>query len=143
MRPNNVRVYGVLLRAGQVLMSAEKIMGRDVLKFPGGAVEADETPEAALVREFLEEGNLAVTPAYLLHVPGTLFSPWTHSEYTPIYYRVWGEGAPRTPDHETVELIFMGPKQAIESGRMAAPEILALNRALRGGDATSRRGKLR
>ena len=134
-QPNNVRVYGVLLRAGRVLMAAEKVGGRDVLKFPGGAVEAGETPEMALKREFLEEGNLAVTLAYLLHVPGTLFSPWTHSEYTPIYYCVRGEGIPRTPDHETVELIFMEPKQAIESGLMAAPEIIALTRAFNGGEA--------
>ena len=135
-QPNNVRVYGVLLRAGKVLIAAESVMGRDIFKFPGGAVEAGETPEAALVREFIEDGNLAVTPAYLLHVPGTLFSPWTHGEYTPIYYRVRGQGAPRTPDHETVELIFMEPRQAIESGRMAAPEILALKRALNGADAS-------
>ena len=132
MQPNNARVYGVLLRAGQVLMSAETILGRDILKFPGGAVEAGETPEAALIREFMEEGNLAVTPAYLLHVPGTLFSPWTHGEYTPIYYRVHGDGAPRIPDHENIELIFMEPEKAIASGRMAAPEILALKRALQG-----------
>ena len=64
-QPNNVRVYGVLLRAGKVLMAAEKVGGRDVLKFPGGAVVAGETPEMALKREFLEEGNLAVSPAYL------------------------------------------------------------------------------
>ena len=134
-QPNNVRVYGVLLRAGRVLMSAETIVGRDILKFPGGAVEAGEKPELALVREFIEEGNLAVTPAYLLHVPGTLFSPWTHSEYTPLYYRVHGDGEPRTPDHETIELIFMEPDTAIESGRMAAPEILALKRALQGEGA--------
>jgi hypothetical protein len=76
-----------------------------------------------------------VTPAYLLHVPGTLFSPWTQSEYTPIYYRVHGDGAVQTPDREPIELIFMQPETAIESGRMAAPEILALRRALAGGGA--------
>ena len=127
IQPNNLRVYGVLLRAGEVLIAAEKLAGRDVLKFPGGAVEAGE---------FIEEGNLAVTPAYLLHVPGTLFSPWTQGDYTPIYYRVLSEGTPRVPDHETVELTFMDPKQAIDSGRMAAPEILALKRALNAGEAS-------
>jgi len=134
IQPHNVRVYGVLLRAGRVLIAAEAVFGRDIFKFPGGGVETGETPEQALVREFMEEGNLAVTPAYLLHVPGTLFSPWTHSEYTPIYYRVHGDGALRTPDHEKIELIFMEPDKAMTSGRMAAPEILALKRALRGED---------
>jgi 8-oxo-dGTP pyrophosphatase MutT (NUDIX family) len=133
-QPNNVRVYGLLLRAGKVLMADEKVGGRRVLKFPGGAVEAGETPERALVREFIEEGNLAVTPAYLLHVPGTLFSPWTHGEYTPIYYLVTGEGEPHVPNHEDVELKFMDPKEAIASGLMAAPEIIALKRALNAGD---------
>ena len=88
IQPKNLRVYGVLLRAETVLMSGENLGRRKVLKFPGGAVEPGETPETALRREFIEEGNLAVTPAYLLHVPGTLFSPWTHSEYTPMYFRV-------------------------------------------------------
>ena len=123
----------MLLRAQKVLIATEKIGRRKVLKFPGGAVEPGETPEMALKREFIEEGTLAVTPAYLLHVPGTLFSPWTHSEYTPIYYRVLSEGLPSVPEHETVELTFMDPKQAIDSGRMAAPEILVLWRALNAG----------
>jgi len=136
IKPINVRVYGVLLRGEMVLMAAEKIGRREVLKFPGGAVEPGETPETALKREFIEEGNLAVTPAYLLHVPGTLFSPWTHGEYTPIYYRVFSDGIPSVPQQETIELTFMYPKQAIDSGRMAAPEIVALERALNAEDAT-------
>tara|TARA_B100000029_G_scaffold383805_1_gene379252 strand:+ start:393 stop:827 length:435 start_codon:yes stop_codon:yes gene_type:complete len=136
IQPKNLRVYGVLLRAETVLMSGENLGRRKVLKFPGGAVEPGETPETALRREFIEEGNLAVTPAYLLHVPGTLFSPWTHSEYTPMYFRVLSEGIPSVPEHETIELTFMDPKQAIDSGRMATPEIIALKRALNAGDAT-------
>ncbi len=136
IQPINVRVYGVLLRAKMVLIAAEKIGRREVLKFPGGAVEPGETPETARKRELIEEGNLTVTPAYLLHVPGTLFSPWTHGEYTPIYYRIFSEGMPSVPKHETIELTFMDPKQAIDSGRMAAPEILALKRALNAEDAS-------
>lgn len=129
--PANLRVYGILLRDDRVLIAAERVGERDVLKFPGGAVEPDETPEQALVREFQEEGALTVAPARLLHVPGTLFSPWTYGEYTPIYYLVRGEGSPRTPGHEPLELVFMDPEEAIRSGRMAEPEVVALKRALR------------
>lgn len=128
--PENLRAYGVLLRASRVLISAERVGGRDVLKFPGGAVEPGETPEMALVREFLEECTLAVRPVRLLHVPGTLLSPWTHSHYTPVYYLVEGEGEVRTPPHEPVEMRFLAPDEAIASGLMAEPEILALRRAL-------------
>lgn len=128
--PENLRTYGVLLRASRVLISAERVAGRDVLKFPGGAVEPGETPEMALVREFIEECTLDVRPVRLLHVPGTLLSPWTHSHYTPIYYLVEGEGDVRTPPHEPVEMRFLTPDEAIASGLMAEPEILALRRAL-------------
>lgn len=130
--PLNLRVYGVLLRGADALIAAECVGGRSVLKLPGGAVEAGETPEGALRREFAEEGGLTVEPARLLHAPGTLHSPWLHGPYTPLYYEVRGAGAPVVPPEEPVELRFMEPETAIASGRMAAPEIVALNRALDG-----------
>ncbi len=128
--PTNLRVYGVLLRGGDVLISAERVAGRDVLKLPGGAVEAGETPERALKREFVEEASLAIEPVRLLHAPGTLYSHWIHGPYTPIYYEVAGSGTPLTPPGEPLVLRFMAPRIAMESGLMAAPEIVALNRVL-------------
>ncbi|MDE0391601.1 MAG: NUDIX domain-containing protein [Rhodospirillales bacterium] len=128
--PANLRVYGVLLRGGRVLIAAEEVGGRDVLKLPGGAVEAGETPEQALRREFMEEGSLNIEPTCLLHAPGTLYSHWIHGPYTPMYYAVDGGGEPVTPADEPVELLFMWPDEAVASGRMARPEIVALERAL-------------
>jgi len=127
--PENLRAYGVLMRAGRVLISAEHLGGRDILKFPGGGVEPDETPEQGLIREFQEECSIVVRPVRLLHVPGTLLSPWTQRNYTPVYYLVEGEGEIRTPPHEPVAMLFLAPEEAIESGRMAEPEKLALRRA--------------
>lgn len=128
--PANLRVYGVLLRDGRVLIAAEEVGGRDVLKLPGGAVEAGETPEQALKREFMEEGNLCIEPTRLLHAPGTLYSHWIHGLYTPMYYAVRGSGEPVTPADEPVELLFMQPADAVATGRMAQPEIVAMDRAL-------------
>ena len=128
--PANLRVYGVLLRGSRVLIAAEEVGGRDVLKLPGGAVEAGETPEQALRREFMEEGNLEIEPIRLIHAPGTLYSHWIHGLYTPMFYEVEGDGEPVTPPDEPVELLFMEPGDAVASGRMAAPEIVAMNRAL-------------
>ncbi len=128
--PENLRVYGVLVRDGQVLMSAETVAEREVLKFPGGAVEPGETPEAALVREFDEECRLVIKPVALLHTPGTLFSPWIHKPYTPIFYAVSGDGTPSSPDHEPLDVQFMEPEKAIDSGLMAEPDKIALSRAI-------------
>ena len=128
--PANLRVYGVLLRCGRVLIAAEEVGGRDVLKLPGGAVEAGETPEQALKREFMEEGSLSIAPTRLLHAPGTLYSHWIHGLYTPMYYSVEGSGEPVTPADEPVELLFMRPEEAVSTGRMAQPEIVAMDRAL-------------
>ena len=132
--PENLRVYGVLLRAGRVLLSAETVGGREVIKFPGGGVEAGETPETALTREYDEETGLLIAVGPLLHVPGTLFSDWTFANYTPLYYRITAAGTPRAPDHEPITLDFWDPEAAMASGRMAAPEIVALGRALATGD---------
>lgn len=127
-----MRVYGLLVRNGKVLVAAEQLVGRNVLKFPGGAVEVGETPEQAVVREFQEEGQMTVSPTRLLYTPGTLFSPWTHADYTPIYYAVAGQGEPRVPDHEPLTLTFMDPDDFITSELVAQPEIIALSRALNG-----------
>ena len=127
--PENLRVYGVLMRAGRALMAAERVMRRDVLKFPGGAVEPGESPEAALIREFDEETRLDISISALLHVPGTLFSPWTLRPYTPLFYAVSSAGAPRVPAGEDLDLSFIAPEDAAGSGKMADPDKIALARA--------------
>jgi len=127
--PVNLRVYGILLRGDKVLVAEETVGNRQVVKYPGGGVGEDETPEAALRREFREECGLDIEIRRLLHAPGTLFSPWTHTNYTPLYYLVTAEGEPRVPDHEPITLTFIDHDTALKSGRMAGPEIFALSRA--------------
>ncbi len=43
--PENYRAYGVLMRDGRVMISAEYIGEVFAWKFPGGGVEAGETAE--------------------------------------------------------------------------------------------------
>ena len=50
-----VRVYGLLLDAGRVLICDELIKGTEITKFPGGGLEFGEGPKDCLVREIREE----------------------------------------------------------------------------------------
>ncbi len=128
--PENFRAYGVLLRGAKVLISAEYVGAVFCWKFPGGGVHGGESAEQALAREFREETGLEIAIGALLHAPGTLFSPWSRVDYTPVYYRVAADGEPAVPDHEPVEMSFKDPEEALASGLMAEPETVALRRAL-------------
>jgi 8-oxo-dGTP diphosphatase len=57
----NIRVYGILINEKkQVLVSDEFIRGQYFTKFPGGGLELGEGTRDCLVREFMEEMDLAV-----------------------------------------------------------------------------------
>jgi 8-oxo-dGTP diphosphatase len=61
MRKNfNVRVYGILVEKGMLLVSDEFIKGKEITKLPGGGLEFGEGPADCVVREFKEELDLAV-----------------------------------------------------------------------------------
>ncbi len=51
----NIRVYGLILESGLILLSKELIMGEEVIKFPGGGLEHGEGLIEGLNREFKEE----------------------------------------------------------------------------------------
>lgn len=51
----NVRVYGLLIHNGRVLVADERIKGHLITKFPGGGLEFGEGTKDCLVREIREE----------------------------------------------------------------------------------------
>ncbi len=87
----NIRVYGLFIRAGKVLVTDEFRLGTYMTKFPGGGLEPGEGTRDCLRREIEEEMGIHVeTGAHfyttdffqltrLLPVPQQLIS---------IYYRV-------------------------------------------------------
>jgi len=137
-QPKNLRVYGVLLRDDRVLIAAEYVGQVFCWKFPGGGVEAGESVDEALRREWREETGLEIVIGRLLHAPGTLLSPWSHVDYTPVFHAIAAEGEPKVPAGEPVEIFFKDPAEALASGLMAEPEQIALRRAL--GEDTPDRG---
>ena len=51
----NIRVYGLLVQNGHVLVADELIRGRPITKFPGGGLEPGEGTRTTLFREIGEE----------------------------------------------------------------------------------------
>ena len=60
MYPTDLTVAAVVEHEGSYLLVEEYAMGRRVLSQPGGHIEADESPEQAVVREVLEETGCSV-----------------------------------------------------------------------------------
>jgi ADP-ribose pyrophosphatase YjhB (NUDIX family) len=86
----NVRVYGILILEGKVLLTDELIKGHEITKFPGGGLEHGEGTIDCLKREFVEETGQEIE--IIEHLYTTDF--YQRSAYNPhhqilsIYYLV-------------------------------------------------------
>jgi 8-oxo-dGTP diphosphatase len=56
----NLRVYGILIHEGAILVSDEYIKKNKITKLPGGGLEFGEGTKDCLAREFKEELNLDI-----------------------------------------------------------------------------------
>lgn len=64
----NIRVYGLLIHQGYVLVSDEQRFGKQFTKFPGGGLELGEGTHDCLIREFQEELNLSIQVGDLFYL---------------------------------------------------------------------------
>ena len=64
----NIRVYGLLIQEGKVLITDEIRSGVEMTKFPGGGLEFGEGVADCLVREFKEELNITVKVHDLFYI---------------------------------------------------------------------------
>ena len=85
----NIRVYGICIQDGRLLINEEFIRGRNVYKFPGGGLDWGEWTHDCLKREWKEELNVNIE--VLDHFYTTHFfqdSAFDTSQVISIYYLV-------------------------------------------------------
>lgn len=87
----NIRVYGICIQNGHLLINEELIKGRTVFKLPGGGLEWGEGTQDCLKREWKEELNMDIEVKD--HFYTTDFfqkSAFDQSQVISIYYFVEG-----------------------------------------------------
>ncbi len=92
----NIRVYGIWIHEGKILVNEELIRGRQITKFPGGGLEWGEGIADCLKREWKEELGLDID--ILDHFYTTDFfqlSAFDASQVISVYYFV---AAPTVPE---------------------------------------------
>lgn len=65
---HQIRVTGVLIEDGQLLLVRQKVTAKRRWSLPGGRVEAGESLETAMIREMKEETGLDVAVEHLLYL---------------------------------------------------------------------------
>lgn len=92
-----------------VLLVHHKASGTWV--FPGGHVDADETPGEAAIREVFEETGIRATAVgrRRVELPGMIWhpSPWITAEI-PAPAKPQRPGKPAEPAHTHIDLLFVG-----------------------------------
>ena len=82
-----IRVAGILVKDGQVLLVRHEKQGRTYWLLPGGGVEFGETAGEALVREFQEEVGLYIEVGKLVFVQDSI-PPDHHRQVLNLYFLV-------------------------------------------------------
>lgn len=101
-------VTGVVVKGGKVLLARHTYgNGMGKLIVPGGYVEHGETPQHALVREYLEETGITVEPENII---GIRFN--SHDWY--IAFRAkYISGIPKSDHDENSEVLWVDIKEAL------------------------------
>ena len=85
MYPTDLTVAAVIEHEGRYLLVEERAMGERVFTQPGGHIEADESPEQAVVRETLEETGCTVECENMIGVY-LWIHPQTRQQFLRIVY---------------------------------------------------------
>ena len=109
-------VTGVVIHERKVLLARHTYGGgKGKLIIPGGYVEYDETPQQALVREYMEETGVTVEPENIIGIRFNM-----HDWYVAFRAR-YVSGEPRSDHDENSEVIWVDLDEALH--RDDVPEL--------------------
>jgi ADP-ribose pyrophosphatase YjhB (NUDIX family) len=110
----NIRVYGICIQNGHLLMNEELILGRTVYKLPGGGLDWGEGTLDCLKREWKEELNMDIEVKD--HFYTTDFfqkSAFDQTQVISIYYFVEGKVPEPIINHVANERTYWVPLHLI------------------------------
>lgn len=101
-------VTGVVIKDGKVLLARHTYGGgAGKLIVPGGYVEYGETPQDALVREYLEETGVKVKPGNIIGIRFNM-----HDWYV-AFRAEYVSGTPRSDGDENSEVVWIDVEDAL------------------------------
>ncbi len=102
-------VTGVVIHRGKVLLARHTYGGgKGKLIIPGGYVEKNETPQAALVREYMEETGVSVEPENIIGIRFNM-----HDWYIAFRAR-YISGIPKSDNEENSEVVWVEVEEALQ-----------------------------
>ncbi len=128
----NVRVYGILISDGHLLVNEETIRGKRVIKLPGGGLELGEGTIDGLKREWMEELGLAIE--VLAHFYTTDFfqqSAFDDSQVISIYYLIAANAAAIIQNNEANERTYWMSLAEVSEDTFTLPIDRIIGRMLR------------
>lgn len=118
----NIRVYGLWIHQGRLLVNEEIICGQRVLKLPGGGLELGEGTIEGLKREWREELGLDIE--VLAHFYTTDFfqpSAFDDSQVISIYYLVRANASVPLKNLQENERTFWLPLSELSEDSFTLP----------------------
>ncbi len=123
-------VGGIVMKGDQVLLVRHTYgAGKGRLIIPGGYVKLGETPQAAAIREVMEETAITAVPARLAGIRFNL------KDWYAVFLMDYVEGTPHSDHKENSEALFMDIRQAVQS-----PEVPDLTKVLLNGVLENKEG---
>lgn len=118
----NIRVYGIWIHDGRLLVNEERIREQMVIKLPGGGLDWGEGTIDCLKREWKEE--LGIDIEVLQHFYTTDFfqkSAFDNSQVISIYYTVTGELPETLHNHVDGERTYWMPLEQMRADAFTLP----------------------